>query len=162
MLDRMLHESQNLERFSRRQQLGAPVPQGEPLATCRFNERPRFDKPEQRLQRPQADKCRWRDGWTRRGWQLQYDTENTTGLQRGGHAWKQQGPLEILQDESRVNQIEGLTLEHDVGQIGAPDVKFKTRIRKPFAEPKQIRWIQVDNGNVGGYLRVDVLQSVAC
>ena len=28
-----------------------------------------------------------------------------------------------------------LTLEHDVGQIGAPDVKFKTRIRKPLAEP---------------------------
>ena len=91
-----------------------------------------------------------------------YDAENASGLQRGRHAWKQQGPLEILQDQRRVNQIEGLALEHDVSQIRAPDVKLKARIRKLFAKPKQIRWIQVETEHVGGYLRVHVLQSIAC
>ncbi len=78
----MLHQSQNLERFSRSQRLGAPVAQPEPLATCRVNERPRFDKEKQRLQRLQPDECAWRDRWTRCGWQLQYEAQNTTGLQR--------------------------------------------------------------------------------
>ena len=65
VLGRMLHESQNLERFPRRQRLGAPATHRESRATCRCNERIRFDKAKHRLQRQQADECGRRDRWTR-------------------------------------------------------------------------------------------------
>lgn len=44
---RWLHESQHRERLPSRQALGMPVSQHEPLAACRVNEHPGFDKVKQ-------------------------------------------------------------------------------------------------------------------
>jgi hypothetical protein len=53
-------------------------------------------------------------------------------------------PCDVLEYQSRVNQIVRLSLQLDVGHITRPDVKFEAWIRKAFAEAKQILRIDID------------------